>query len=158
MIVAVIVVLFIIAVLYYTYVVYLSKKSEVYLITSSDGSYQTSFTEALAVAQTFDPSATLATTEQLAEAQAAGAQWCSTGWAADGIRRYPMQVTASGCGSKGIQTWGNDGGKGNVLVYGVKPTLEDVAASGSKLKILPFYVPATWAGDTNPVKWSQWSP
>lgn len=156
---AIIIVLCVVIVLaYYVYITQYARKPEVYLITSIDGSYQTSFADALNVARTFDSSATLATPDQINAAQAIGAQWCSTGWLSDQSRKFPMQMYASGCGGPGLQNWGPASPVANVTVYGVKPTQDQVTASGSKLKVLPFYGPATNAGDTKLVKWSQYDP
>lgn len=69
-----------------------------------------------------------------------------------------MQMAAPGCGGGGLQTWGPTDPKANVIVYGIKPTQDQVASSGSKLKVLPFYLPSTSAVDTKPLKWSQWDP
>ena len=153
----VVIILLVVLIGYYVFVIK-AQKPEVYLITSPDGSYQTTFADALNVAKTFDPNATLATAEQINAVQSLGAQWCSTGWGADGIRRYPMQMSAPGCGGPGLQTWGPADPKANVIVYGIKPTQDQVASSGSTLKVLPFYLPNTSAVDTNPMKWSQWDP
>jgi hypothetical protein len=151
-----VVVLIILAVIYYLYIH--KGKPEVYLITSPDGSYQTTFADALKVAKTFDPDATLATAEQIKEVQSLGAQWCSTGWGEDGVRRFPMQISAPGCGEPGVVAWGPTDPKANVIVYGIKPTQDQVASSESKLKVLPFYDPAISAKDTKSMKWSQWDP
>ena len=151
------VILLVVLIGYYVFVMK-AQKPEVYLITSPDGSYQTTFADALKVAKTFDPDATLATAEQIKAVQSLGAQWCSTGWGEDGVRRFPMQISAPGCGPPGVVAWGPTDPKANVIVFGIKPTQDQVASSGSKLKVLPFYDPAISAKDTNPMKWSQWDP
>jgi hypothetical protein len=156
-IVVLIVVLIICAVGYYLYIN--KGKPEVYLITSPDGSYKTSFKDALNVARTFDSNATIATSEQIAEAYSLGAQWCSTGWDSGGLRKFPMQVVAPGCGDvAGVQLWGPPDLVANVTVYGVKPTQKQVEESETKLKVLPFYLPATSITDPKPMKWSRWDP
>jgi hypothetical protein len=65
-----------------------------------------------------------ATKAQLAAAQAAGADWCSTGWVSDNFdAQYPINVSlVQGCGSSpGIQSWTPPSKKAGVNCYGIKP-------------------------------------
>ena len=75
--------------------------------------------------------ATLATTEQLENAQQNGADWCSTGWVADtdddgqDRAKYPINTrTMRGCGNgtTGIKIWTPPSKKAAVNCYGIKPT------------------------------------
>ena len=93
----IIVVLLVLLIVYYV-VVHMGGKKEVYVITSNDGGYQTSFEESKSVVKSFDSNAELATYDQVLEAQKAGAQWCSAGWMIDGRGAFPMQGTYPGCG------------------------------------------------------------
>jgi hypothetical protein len=78
--------------------------------------------------------ATLATRAQLAEAQRAGADWCSTGWVADDSQAsYPITTsTGQGCGNgrTGVMTWTppstNEGFKAGINCFGLKPAAEVV--------------------------------
>jgi len=68
--------------------------------------------------------AKVATKTQLAGAQAAGADWCSTGWVSDNYdAQYPINVSiVGGCGgAPGIQTWTPPSKKAGVNCYGIKP-------------------------------------
>lgn len=80
--------------------------------------------------------AQVANSEQLRQAQAAGADWCATGWISDSpTPQYPItNSTMAGCGngSAGIMSWMPPGGLAGVNCYGPKP---DKLASN---QILPF--------------------
>lgn len=69
--------------------------------------------------------ARLATPDEITAAQAAGAQWCSCGWAADGNAYYPMQQGGvTGCGGPGTVSCGNmswSAGTAAATCFGVKP-------------------------------------
>jgi len=68
--------------------------------------------------------ATVATTAQLAAAQAQGADWCSTGWVADSTTpAYPITTSVDpGCGAApGIQQFLPSSGLAAVNCYGKKP-------------------------------------
>jgi hypothetical protein len=154
---AIIVVLLVLLIVYYV-VVNMGDKKEVYVITSNDGSYRTSFEESKSVVKLFDSNAELATYDQVLEAQKAGAQWCSSGWMNDGRGAFPMQGTYPGCGISSVNIWTPDSKKANIIAYGVKPNEEDVRKMRVEKKlsywILPFYQPVS--GDTKPRKWSQY--
>lgn len=81
----------------------------------------------------------VATTAQLEEAQRAGADWCFSGWVADGDGKWPITTTPiPGCGWMGINswTWQDAAGvpKAGVNCYGPKPRPTEVKQGG----ILPF--------------------
>lgn len=80
--------------------------------------------------------ATVATTHQLQEAQKKGADWCFSGWVADGGGKWPISTTAiHGCGSRvGIIEWTPDSQRAGVNCYGAKPGINDVKPR----EILPF--------------------
>lgn len=79
--------------------------------------YSTPRTEAANVCA--DYGARLATMSELTEAQKQGAQWCSSGWVSDNENGvYPMQQEISGCGTRGVNTFGP---RGNVNCIGAKP-------------------------------------
>jgi hypothetical protein len=73
--------------------------------------------------------ATVATRAQVNAAQAAGADWCSTGWVSDQAAAvYPITTTLiSGCGngSAGVKQWTPPNNKAAVNCYGVKPASDD---------------------------------
>ncbi len=73
--------------------------------------------------------ATVATTAQLADAQRAGADWCFSGWVADGGGKWPITTSPiGGCGGRqGVIEWTPDSGKAGVNCYGPKPRPTDVA-------------------------------
>lgn len=74
--------------------------------------------------------ATLATRAQLAEAQRAGADWCSTGWVADDSQAsYPITTsTWQGCGNgrAGIVQYTPPSNKAGINCFGLKPARENV--------------------------------
>jgi hypothetical protein len=90
--------------------------------------------------------ARVATTADLTAAQAAGADWCKTGWVADDTNaKYPINFsTGQGCGngSTGVITWNPPGGLAGVNCFGVKP------APGSNNAIQPFGL--TWSQASEP--------
>ena len=74
----------------------------------------------------------VATTAQLEEAQRAGADWCFSGWVADGDGKWPITTNPiPGCGWMGINAWTWQDGAGipkaGVNCYGPKPRPTDVA-------------------------------
>jgi hypothetical protein len=85
--------------------------------------------------------ARVATPAEITAAQAAGADWCSCGWASDGNAYYPITVPRQyGCGAVGVNncgTMGWAGGKACVSCYGVKPS---APAQG----IPPFTTAGVW--------------
>jgi hypothetical protein len=80
--------------------------------------------------------AVVATGTQLSDAQAAGADWCATGWLSDQSKpKYPITTrTLPGCGngSAGIKEYLPPTGKAGVNCYGVKP--ESVTQGFSEYK------------------------
>ena len=90
--------------------------------------------------------ARVATTADLTAAQAAGADWCLTGWTSDDTnQKYPITYsTGQGCGNgtTGVITYNNPGGLAGVNCYGVKP------APGSDKAVSPFGL--TWSQATEP--------
>lgn len=96
--------------------------------------------------------ATIATAAQLRAAYRGGANWCHSGWTADGsgfASLFPIQVPAPGCGTKpGL----NDGGRtpdvgAGLHLFGVKPAEGTLPMCSGKVEsgtlcILP------WNSDT----------
>ena len=80
--------------------------------------------------------ASVATTAQLTDAQSKGADWCFSGWVAEGSGKWPITTSiVGGCGGRaGIIEWTPDGGRAGVTCYGPKPHIEDVPAG----TMLPF--------------------
>lgn len=77
--------------------------------------------------------ATVATTAQLTEAQRMGADWCFSGWVADGDGKWPITTSSvPGCGGIGINSWTWQDAKGvpkaGVNCYGAKPSPTEVAS------------------------------
>jgi len=72
---------------------------------------------------------TVATTAQLEEAQRNGADWCSSGWVAEGQGKWPINLSVvGGCGGRtGIIEW-TPGQRAGVNCYGPKPDMNDPAA------------------------------
>lgn len=94
------------------------------------------YSEAKALAETLG--ATIATYDQLAAAQKAGAQWCLSAWTETSYGQetmYPMQVAHAGCGGQaGVNTGDSKpapDSKQAVNLYGVRPSKLD--------GLLPFY-------------------
>jgi hypothetical protein len=84
------------------------------------GGYNNLKSQAEAVCKTYN--AQVATKQQLVDAQALGAEWCSTGWVADDPQAmYPMQTTKPGCGGPGINVYIPPDNKAGVNCYGIKP-------------------------------------
>lgn len=73
--------------------------------------------------------AQVATTAQLSDAQKAGADWCFSGWVADGGGKWPITTSPiGGCGGRqGVIEWTPDSGKAGVNCYGPKPRPTEVA-------------------------------
>jgi hypothetical protein len=105
-------------------------KAEVFYI----GGYEYTKAQAAGVCTTRD--AVVATGAQLSDAQAAGADWCSTGWLSDQSKpKYPITTNVQGgCGngSSGIKEYLPPTGKAGVNCYGVKP--ESATAKFSEYK------------------------
>ena len=98
------------------------------------GGYE--YTKAQAAGVCTSRGAVVATGAQLSDAQAAGADWCSTGWLSDQSKpKYPITTNVQGgCGngSAGIKEYLPPGGKAGVNCYGVKP--ESATAKFSEYK------------------------
>jgi Extracellular link domain/F5/8 type C domain len=88
--------------------------------------------------------AQVATTAQLEDAQRKGANWCFSGWVAEGSGKWPINESAiPGCGGRtGIIEW-TPGPNAGVNCYGPKPNIEDVPAG----TIIPFNS-TTWDDPT----------
>ncbi len=90
--------------------------------------------------------ARVATTSDLANAQAAGADWCLSGWVADDVNpKYPITYsTGQGCGNgtSGVITYNPPGGLAGVNCFGVKP------APGTDNAVSSFGL--TWSQATEP--------
>jgi hypothetical protein len=82
--------------------------------------------------------ATVATTAQLQDAYAHGADWCFSGWVADGGGKWPITTSVvGGCGGRtGIIEWTPDNQKAGVTCYGPKPGINDPASKDGMIK--PF--------------------
>jgi hypothetical protein len=80
--------------------------------------------------------ATVATTAQLQDAYAHGADWCFSGWVADGGGKWPITTSAIwGCGGRpGIIEWTPDNQKAGVTCYGPKPGVTDPASQNGTIK------------------------
>lgn len=100
----------------------MDQQPEVYGITPNGG-YTAPLNDAEGVCSTYG--GRLASAGDLASAQAAGADWCSTGWVlGDNQARYPITMTLmGGCGggNAGVMTWTPPAGTAGVTCYGVKP-------------------------------------
>lgn len=92
-----------------------------------DNQYSVEFKDAETTCASYG--ARLATPAEVTSAQQSGAQWCSCAWATDGNAYYPMQQSAPGCGSPGMNSCGNMNDqswewanrKACVNCYGIKP-------------------------------------
>jgi hypothetical protein len=82
--------------------------------------------------------ANVATTAQLQDAYAHGADWCFSAWVADGGGKWPITTSAIwGCGNRpGIIEWTPDNQKAGVTCYGPKPGINDPASQNGAIK--PF--------------------
>ena len=82
--------------------------------------------------------ANVATTAQLQDAYAHGADWCFSAWVADGGGKWPITLNPiPGCGSRtGIIEWTPDNQKAGVTCYGPKPGITDPASQNGAIK--PF--------------------
>jgi len=82
--------------------------------------------------------ATVATTAQLQDAYAHGADWCFSAWVADGGGKWPITLNPiAGCGSRtGIIEWTPDNQKAGVTCYGPKPGVTDPVSQNGAIK--PF--------------------
>jgi hypothetical protein len=124
------------------------EKPEVFHVQcSGSNSYCVSQSEAETVAKKFN--GTVATIDQLNDVQISGADWCSTGWLANGECGYPITTsTQAGCGngSAGVKIWKPSTNKCGINIYAVKPTKDKATTAVSGYKVLPF----------NTLKWSRW--
>jgi len=71
---------------------------------------------------------TLATKSQMQQAQDGKADWCSTGWTADGGGMYPTNTRVGpgcGIGKPSLVSYIHEGGVAGANCYGVKPLLKD---------------------------------
>lgn len=96
--------------------------------------YDYTFDQAAAVAKKLGGS--LATYQQLYAAWKLGANWCASGWTAEGFAMYPInEQTIPGCAtSPGIQNY--NPGKVGVTVFGIKP--DEGSEEANEYKIRPF--------------------
>jgi hypothetical protein len=80
--------------------------------------------------------ATVATTAQLQDAYAHGADWCFSGWVADGGGKWPITTSVvGGCGGRtGVIEWTPDNQKAGVNCYGPKPGITDPASQNGAIK------------------------
>lgn len=80
--------------------------------------------------------ATVATTAQLQDAYAHGADWCFSAWVADGGGKWPITLNPiPGCGSRtGVIEWTPDNQKAGVTCYGPKPGVTDPASQNGTIK------------------------
>ena len=91
--------------------------------------------------------ATVATTAQLQDAYAHGADWCFSGWVADGgqsspaggaglVGKWPITTTViGGCGGRtGVIEWTPENQKAGVTCYGPKPAIDNPAATNGTIK------------------------
>ena len=78
--------------------------------------------------------ATVATTAQLQDAYAHGADWCFSAWVADGGGKWPITTSVmDGCGGGiGIREWTPDNQKAGVTCYGPKPGINDPVSKDIK--------------------------
>lgn len=115
----------------------MDQQPEVFGVTPNGG-YTVAPSDAEGVCSTYG--ARLASAGDLATAQAAGADWCSTGWVlGDNQARYPVTTTfTGGCGNgnAGVMTWTPPANTAGVTCYGVKPPQ-------GAADILPF-APGVW--------------
>jgi hypothetical protein len=112
---------------------------EVYAVRGETGEY--------AARSTFDPIVSklggrMATRAELDAAQAKGAEWCSSGYLADGPNAWPRQTELKGCGAPPIAVWTPPTGFGVATVFGIKPAKDSELSK--QYKIEPF----------NSTKWS----
>ena len=115
-----------------------------------------SYTRAEAETKCTSYGATLATVEQLKDAQAKGAGWCAAGWLADdvasavntGVGGYPNQIGTCNQSNTTITlgNWSKDG-KHHTVCYGVKPPQNTP-------NILAFNEGGTWNGTTYSASWN----
>ncbi len=105
-------------------VYYFTTKNEVYALS---GGYMYDKNNALQACQVLGGK--LATEAQMEQAQAAKADWCSTGFTSDGVTpSYPTNTRLyPGCGNgtPGLAHYGNDGVHASVNCYGLKPLLRN---------------------------------
>ena len=100
--------------------------------------------------------ARLATREELATAQTAGAQVCSAGWTAGGVA-FPMQTTLGGCGSgPGVQDYNIP--KAHSWCYGIKPpsSVKNMAIYSSAFAWFEPLGKASPSQEDMPRQWSQY--
>ena len=91
------------------------------------------YTKAQAAATCTTHGAVVATGAQLSDAQAAGADWCATGWLSDQtVAKYPINTSImEGCaGGPSVVEYTPPNGKAGVNCYGIKPVKD---ASGEAI-------------------------
>lgn len=130
-----------------------------YGVPNPDTQSAYTFTLPEAQAQAKKLGGALATVEQVAAAQAAGAQWCGWGWTGgDGAyyRTFPRQG-AYGCkGQGGLNISSAPGtSAASVAVYGVKPNPPAGNCGAGNVCIAPWFDGET--SPATPARWSQWS-
>jgi len=82
--------------------------------------------------------ASVASTAQLQDAYINGADWCFSGWVADGGGKWPITTSViPGCGgTPGLQSWTPDNNMAGVTCYGPKPGINNPASQNGTIK--PF--------------------
>jgi len=80
----------------------------------------------------------VASTAQLADAYAHGADWCFSAWVTDGGGKWPITTSVvGGCGGRtGVIEWTPDNQQAGVTCYGPKPGIDDPASQNGTIK--PF--------------------
>jgi hypothetical protein len=123
-----------------------AKGNEVFWVGGPNYGYTIPFSDASAVCAQFG--AVVATPQQITDAYASGAEWCSAGWTSDGTSSFPMQQSNPECGWPGVNTWtaefvqAAEGGKTGVNCYGPKPNANQIPTGYT---IHPFsQVDQTW--------------
>ena len=102
------------------------------------------YTKAQAAATCTTHGAAVATDAQLTAAQAAGADWCATGWLSDQtVAKYPINTSImEGCGngSAGIIEMTPPDSKAGVNCYGIKPVKD-----ANSEAIIKGFSPTKWS-------------
>ena len=118
-----------------------SSPAEVFWVGGPTNNYH--YTKDQAAATCTTHGASVATDAQLTAAQAAGADWCATGWLKDTeVAKYPITTTLKdGCGSSaGIIEYVPPDAKAGVNCYGIKP-----AKDADSEAIMKGFTPTKWS-------------
>ena len=119
-----------------------SSPAEVFWVGGPTNNYH--YTKDQAAATCTTHGASVATDAQLTAAQAAGADWCATGWLKDKeVAKYPITTTLmDGCGngSAGIKEYVPPDAKAGVNCYGIKP-----AKDADSEAIMRGFTPTKWS-------------